>query len=92
MPGASGIVTPRSIGAEEAIGPDTFTPMILADVLPTVAEMKASSRAILLVEQNVHQALTASDRSIALERCHIALTGDAASTTEPERLPETVAF
>ena len=69
-----------------------LAPMIVADLFKIIAELKAAGCAILLVEQNVHRALTACDRFIAIERGRIVFSGEAASTVDCERLMETVAF
>jgi branched-chain amino acid transport system ATP-binding protein len=69
-----------------------LAPMIVADLFRIIAELKAAGCAILLVEQNVHQALAACDRFIAIERGRIIFAGDAASAADRERLLEIVAF
>lgn len=69
-----------------------LAPMIVADLFKIIAELKAAGCAILLVEQNVHRALTACDRFIAIERGRIVFSGEAASAVDCERLMETVAF
>jgi branched-chain amino acid transport system ATP-binding protein len=69
-----------------------LAPMIVADLFAIVQEMKQAGCAILLVEQNVHQALTACDRFIVIERGHIVLSGNARETADCDRLLETIAF
>ena len=69
-----------------------LAPMIVADLFAIVREMKQAGCAILLVEQNVHQALTACDRFIVIERGHIVLSGNARETADCDRLLETIAF
>jgi branched-chain amino acid transport system ATP-binding protein len=69
-----------------------LAPMIVADLFAIVREMKQAGCAILLVEQNVHQALTACDRFIVIERGRIVLSGDARETADCDRLLETIAF
>jgi branched-chain amino acid transport system ATP-binding protein len=69
-----------------------LAPMIVADLFAIVREMKQAGCAILLVEQNVHQALTACDRFIVIERGHIVLSGYARETADCDRLLETIAF
>jgi branched-chain amino acid transport system ATP-binding protein len=44
------------------------------------------------VEQNVHQALTACDRFIVIERGRVVLSGNASDKADCERLVETIAF
>jgi len=50
------------------------------------AELKQAGRAILLVEQNVPQALTLCDRFVAMERGRVVLKGDARDAADCERL------
>lgn len=69
-----------------------LAPMIVADLFTFIREMKEAGRAILLVEQNVHQALTACDRFIVIERGRIVLSGRANDKADCERLMETIAF
>ena len=47
-------------------------------VIGTIAELKRQGRTILLVEQNVHQALDVADRAYVVETGRITLDGDAA--------------
>ncbi len=56
-----------------------LAPMIVADIYAIIAEKKRAGRAILLVEQNVFQALTVCDRFVAIERGRVVLTGVAGS-------------
>jgi len=46
-------------------------------IFETIAELKRQGRTILLVEQNVHQALDVADRAYVLETGRIALDGTA---------------
>ncbi|HEY2755808.1 MAG TPA: ABC transporter ATP-binding protein [Pseudolabrys sp.] len=69
-----------------------LAPMIVADLFAIVREMKQAGCAILLVEQNVHQALTACDRFIVIERGRIVSSGDAREAADCDRLLETIAF
>jgi branched-chain amino acid transport system ATP-binding protein len=43
-----------------------LAPIIVADIYAVIDEMKSGGSAILLVEQNVHQALTVCDRFVAI--------------------------
>ena len=63
-----------------------LAPMIVADLFAIIREMKAAGCTILLVEQNVHQALTVCDRFIAIERGRVMLSGDAKNKDDCERL------
>lgn len=53
-----------------------LAPMIVAEVFAIVRELQASGAIVLLVEQNVHEALSVTDRFIVIERGQIVLTGD----------------
>jgi len=69
-----------------------LAPMIVADLFAIIREMKDAGCAIVLVEQNVHQALTACDRFVVIERGSIVLSGNARDKTDCDRLLETIAF
>src|SRR5258707_7589631 len=56
-----------------------LAPMIVGDNYAIIAPEKRAGRAILLVEQNVFQALTVCDRFVAIERGRVVLTGVAGS-------------
>jgi branched-chain amino acid transport system ATP-binding protein len=68
-----------------------LAPMIVAELYAIISEMKAAGCAILLVEQNVHQALTVCDRFVAIERGQIMRSGSADSEIDRERLLEAIA-
>jgi branched-chain amino acid transport system ATP-binding protein len=53
-----------------------LAPMIVRDLYSILAEMKQAGRAILLVEQNITQALQLCDRFVTLERGQIVFAGD----------------
>jgi branched-chain amino acid transport system ATP-binding protein len=69
-----------------------LAPMIVADLFAIVREMKQAGCAILLVEQNVHQALATCDRFIVIERGRIIVSGNARETADTDWLLETIAF
>jgi branched-chain amino acid transport system ATP-binding protein len=69
-----------------------LAPMIVADLFAIIREMKDAGCAIVLVEQNVHQALTACDRFVVIERGSIVLSGNARDKADCDRLLETIAF
>jgi branched-chain amino acid transport system ATP-binding protein len=46
---------------------------------------------VLLVEQNVHEALAVTDRFVVIERGRIVLTGEAEDAKDRERLMEALA-
>ena len=52
-----------------------LAPMIVADIYSIIEEMRAGRTAILLVEQNLNQALQICDRFIAIDRGRIVLKG-----------------
>ena len=68
-----------------------LAPMMVAEIYAILTELKQAGRAILLVEQNVAQALTICDRFIALDRGRIALAGNAGVAADRERLLATIA-
>ncbi len=68
-----------------------LAPMIVADLFAIIKEMKQSGCAILLVEQNVHQALTVCDRFAVIERGQIVLSGRADDDAACEKLLTTIA-
>ncbi|WP_170149516.1 ABC transporter ATP-binding protein [Rhodoplanes roseus] len=61
-----------------------LAPMIVADIYAIIAELKASGCTILLVEQNVTQALAVCDRFVAIDRGAVVLSGTGGS--EPDRI------
>ena len=68
-----------------------LAPMIVAEIYAIMAEMKRAGRAILLVEQNVFQALTVCDRFVAIERGQVVMTGVAGSDADRDKLLATIA-
>jgi branched-chain amino acid transport system ATP-binding protein len=68
-----------------------LAPMIVAEIYAILAEMKRAGRAILLVEQNVAQALHVCDRFIAIERGRVVVEGEAGNAADHERLFAAVA-
>jgi branched-chain amino acid transport system ATP-binding protein len=69
-----------------------LAPMIVADLYAIIGEMKKAGCTILLVEQNVHQALTACDRFVVVERGSIIFSGHADSHADRENLLSAIAF
>lgn len=67
-----------------------LAPMIVADLYAIISEMKSAGCAVLLVEQNVHQALTVCDRFIAIERGQVRFSGNVANKPDCERLLEVI--
>jgi branched-chain amino acid transport system ATP-binding protein len=68
-----------------------LAPMIVADVYAIIGEMQASGATILLVEQNLDQALSVCDRFIAIDRGRIVFKGRAADLGDREALMRAVA-
>jgi branched-chain amino acid transport system ATP-binding protein len=68
-----------------------LAPMIVEDIYSIMSEMKRTGRAILLVEQNVLQALSLCDRFIVVERGQAVLRGEAKSEADRERLLAAIA-
>jgi branched-chain amino acid transport system ATP-binding protein len=54
-----------------------LAPLMVERIFATIAELKAQGRTILLVEQNVHQALDVADRAYVVETGRITLEGPA---------------
>ena len=54
-----------------------LAPLMVERIFETIAELKRQGRTILLVEQNVHQALDVADRAYVLETGRITLDGQA---------------
>ena len=63
-----------------------LAPMIVAEVFAIIREMSAAGRIVLLVEQNIHEALAVCDRFIALERGAVVLDGNGSSETDRKAL------
>jgi branched-chain amino acid transport system ATP-binding protein len=68
-----------------------LAPMMVAELYAILGELKQAGRAILLVEQNITQALTVCDRFVAMERGRVALEGNARVEADCARLFATVA-
>jgi branched-chain amino acid transport system ATP-binding protein len=68
-----------------------LAPMMVAEIYAILSELKQAGRAILLVEQNVAQALTVCDRFVAIERGRVALEGNARRQADCERLMAVIA-
>jgi branched-chain amino acid transport system ATP-binding protein len=54
-----------------------LAPLMVERIFGTIAELKRQGRTILLVEQNVHQALDVADRAYVMETGRITLDGEA---------------
>jgi len=63
-----------------------LAPMIVAEVFAIVRELRERGCIVLLVEQNVHEALSVTDRFVVIERGRIVLSGDAEDEADREKL------
>jgi branched-chain amino acid transport system ATP-binding protein len=63
-----------------------LAPMIVADLFAIIREMKRAGCSVLLVEQNVHQALTICDKFVVVERGTVVLSGRANDKLDCEKL------
>jgi len=68
-----------------------LAPMIVAEIFAIVRELRDQGAIILLVEQNVHEALSVTDRFHVVERGQIVFSGDAESEPDRERLLKLIA-
>jgi branched-chain amino acid transport system ATP-binding protein len=68
-----------------------LAPMIVADLFAIIREMKQAGCSVLLVEQNVHQALTICDKFVVVERGTVVLSGRADDKLDCEKLLAAIA-
>lgn len=68
-----------------------LAPMIVAEIFAIVRELREQGAIILLVEQNVHEALSVADRFHVVERGQIVFSGEAESASDRERLLKLIA-
>lgn len=68
-----------------------LAPMIVADIYRIIRRMKAAGRTILLVEQNITNALEVCDRFVAIERGQVIQAGQAASESDKAELLKAIA-
>ena len=68
-----------------------LAPMIVEQIFAIVRELKAGGTIVILVEQNVHGALSVSDRFYAIERGRAILAGVAASEADRASLLDAIA-
>lgn len=57
-----------------------LAPMIVRHIFRTIHDLRSQGIAVLLIEQNVHNALTVCDRFYAIERGQVVLEGHATDT------------
>lgn len=63
-----------------------LAPMIVAEIFTIVRELRDRGATVLLVEQNVHEALSVADRFIVIERGRVVLEGLAENAADRESL------
>jgi branched-chain amino acid transport system ATP-binding protein len=63
-----------------------LAPLVSADIFRIIREINASGTTILLVEQNVRQALKVSARTYVLETGRIVLSGPSAELAKEPRV------
>ncbi|MEH2510427.1 branched-chain amino acid transport system ATP-binding protein [Nitrobacteraceae bacterium AZCC 1564] len=68
-----------------------LAPMIVDQVFKMIEDLLKDGASVLLVEQNVHQALTLTDRFCVIERGQIVLGGDGRSEADRKRLFDAIA-
>ena len=68
-----------------------LAPMIVADLFAIIVERKRAGCSVLLVEQNVHQALTVCDKFAVVERGQIVMSGRAAEAADRNKLLSMIA-
>ena len=68
-----------------------LAPMIVAEVFAIVRELRDRGAIVLLVEQNVHEALSVADRFHVVERGKIVFSGEAGVETDRARLMQLIA-
>jgi branched-chain amino acid transport system ATP-binding protein len=68
-----------------------LAPMIVAEVFAIVAELRDRGAIVLLVEQNVQEALAVADRFHVVERGRIVFSGEAENGADRARLMQLIA-
>jgi branched-chain amino acid transport system ATP-binding protein len=63
-----------------------LAPMIVAEIFAIIRELKDHGVAVMLVEQNLHEALSVCDRFYAIDRGTVLMTGDAHDVGDRDRL------
>jgi branched-chain amino acid transport system ATP-binding protein len=63
-----------------------LAPMVVSEIFEMIRELRDRGASILLVEQNVDQALTLADRFCVIERGRIILSGAAKAEADREKL------
>jgi branched-chain amino acid transport system ATP-binding protein len=63
-----------------------LAPMIVAEIFAIIRELRDRGCIVLLVEQNVHEALSVTDRFIVIERGQVVLAGLSEEAADREKL------
>jgi branched-chain amino acid transport system ATP-binding protein len=66
-----------------------LSPILMQQIMATIAQLKAAGTTILLVEQNAHAALSLADQGHVLEVGRIALSGSGSDLLQDERVRKT---
>jgi len=66
-----------------------LSPIMMQQIMATIAQLKAAGTTILLVEQNAHAALSLADRGHVLEVGRIALSGSGSDLLQDEQVRKT---
>jgi branched-chain amino acid transport system ATP-binding protein len=66
-----------------------LSPIMMQQIMATIAQLKAEGTTILLVEQNAHAALSLADQGHVLEVGRIALSGSGSDLLQDEQVRKT---
>lgn len=83
------VAEPRVVLIDEPS--EGLAPMVVAEVFAIIREMREAGTVVLLVEQNVHEAISVCDRFMVLERGQAILTGEGDSDEDRRRLLDVLA-
>lgn len=83
------VAEPRVVLIDEPS--EGLAPMIVAEIFAIVREMRDAGCTIVLVEQNIHEALAVCDRFVLIERGCIVFEGEAEDETARAALLEKLA-
>lgn len=83
------VAEPRVVLIDEPS--EGLAPMIVAEVFAIIREMRKAGTIVLLVEQNVHEAISLCDRFMVLERGQAILTGEGDDDDDRKRLLDVLA-
>lgn len=83
------VAEPRVVLVDEPS--EGLAPMIVAEVFAIIREMREAGTIVLLVEQNVHEAISVCDRFMVLERGQAILTGEGDNDNDRKRLLDVLA-